>query len=131
MRKFLFTVILLLGAFALHAQTVSYTTFDPNRTYQQQQAQAQIVRVTAYAMNSAGTGYVKTHLKIQVTNSQIGQQLKVVEQYVSNGYGGGQWQKVYASGSVEDCIQMFANNPLEAQFMKKVFLVNTYYYFDI
>ena len=130
MKKVLFTIIILMGTIALRAQVVTYNPYRYQQQ-QQQQVQAQIVRVTAYAMNSAGTGYVKTQLKIQVTDSHMGQQLKVVEQYVSNGYGGGQWQKVYASGGVEDCIQMFANNPLEAQFMKKVFLVNTYYYFDI
>lgn len=132
MKKLIFTIVLMLGAISVYAQlggTVSYSTFDPNRSYQQQQPQSQTIRVIAYALNSTGDGYLKSQLKIQVVDSGNMQQLTVVEQYVSNPYGGGYWQRAYAG--VQNCNVYSSNNPLEAQFMKKAMINGRYYYFDL
>lgn len=127
----------LLFAFAISGNAqITYTPVYPTQPSVSYQAPApsrpqpttEYVRVTAYYQDVVSKEVYKAPVKIAITSSSYGVQIKIVEKYVSYGVGGS-WEKVYNSGNVQECSSYLGG--LDEYFMFKVFAGGQTYYFDL
>lgn len=134
MKKIITTLIFLAFAVSAFAQ-IQYVPTENRRsgygTSTSPQPSSRIVTTTAYTIS--GDSYVKARIKVQITdNGYGGGGIKVIEKYENSGIGAtSQWKKVYYSGLAQKCSPMTAMNPLESQFMYKVIIDYTTWYFDL
>lgn len=136
MKQCLFTILLAILSINGHAQ-VTYTPFIPGQSSSSSnyQSNVDLIRTTAYYLDSYSGQYVKVPVKVSITSNGYSTQIKIVEKYVSTGFGG-QWQKVHNSGNAQACSPMIGSlglgsDTLEQQFMYKVFVDTRYWYFDL
>ena len=104
-------------------------------SYQGSYQTTQTIRTTAYYLDTYNEQYIKVPIKVSITTDGYNTQIKIVEKYVSTGFGG-QWQKVYNSGTAKSCSTLtgsmgLGSDVLEQQFMYKAFVDSRYWYFDL
>lgn len=134
MKKYLFILASVFIGFAANAQVgnIEYQSIYSGQgtNYRNSyQSSGQTVRTTAYSLES-NRHIIKTPIKVNVASNSYGiMQIRVVEQYVTYGIGG-KWQKTTPT-NVTECMAMYANNPLEQQFMYKAMIGGKWYYFDL
>ena len=136
MKQCLLTILLAILCFTGRAQ-ITYTPFIPGQssTSSSYQSTVDVVRTTAYYLDSYSGQYVKVPVKVAITSNGYTTQIKIIEKYVSTGIGG-QWQTVHSSGNAQACSPMIGNlglgsDALEQQFMYKAFVDTRYWYFDL
>lgn len=106
--------------------TSGYSNYNTSRP----RATVEYFRATAYSIDFDGNLY-KLPIKVQVANNGYGSiSISVVQKYVNTGLGG-EWREVYYGGNIQKCTPLASQNPLEKEFMYKVYFDNNTWYFDL
>ncbi len=117
-------------SFSASAQIQYVPTYNYRQGTETNQPRVQIVATTAYSVDYNGN-YVKMPVRVQITDNGFGGvSMRVVEKYISTGFGG-RWSKIYSGSDVRQCTPLASMNQLEKSFMFKATIDTNTWYFDL
>lgn len=117
-------------SFSASAQIQYGRTYNYRQGAETNQPRVQVVATTAYSVDYNGN-YVKMPVRVQITDNGFGGvSMRVVEKYISTGFGG-RWSKIYSGSDVRQCTPLASMNQLEKSFMFKATIDTNTWYFDL